>query len=104
MRNLISEQESGSKTVDKFCRRHKISTNKFYYWKKKLKTDRPNESGHANAATEPAAPFFPVTFPAIDKMTATEKIELYFPSGLRASLPVSSSPAAIKTILELCGY
>jgi hypothetical protein len=103
MSNLIKKQASGTRTVAEFCRRHGIKPGKFFYWKRKMKDLRIRPARHSQPQRSSGGAFIPVTLPTSRGVEHTEKIELHFPSGLRACIPTSTGMAALKTILKACG-
>jgi len=103
MQHLIAKQADGGKSVVEFCRTHKILPTKFYYWKRKLKSHNQKKTENFKATNKSSSPFIPISFSAMHSPDSSEKIELQFPSGLRVSFPVSTTPAIVKTIIKTCG-
>ena len=103
MSRLIKQQSSGTQTVTEFCRGHRIKPGKFFYWKRKLKELGSSPASNSRPLSSAGRAFIPVALPASQAVEHTEKIELHFPSGLRACISTSSSMAALKTILKTCG-
>ena len=100
--HLVKKQAEGNLTVAEFCRRHQIKPHKFFYWKKKIR-EREEKPGNYSKADFSPAPFIPIAIPAMAGGKFTDKIELHFPSGLQARIPVSARPEAIRSIIKACG-
>jgi len=53
--------------------------------------------------SKPHEAFIPIALPAISDTELSDKIELHFPSGLRAYIPASTGTTALKAIIKTCG-
>jgi hypothetical protein len=103
MASLIKKQAAGTQTVTEFCRMHRIKLSKFFYWKKKMKERGKSPTGDSQSPNGSAGSFIPISLPAVHSTELADKIELHFPSGLRACIPVSTGTAALRTIINACG-
>jgi hypothetical protein len=104
MSNLIKKQAAGSLTVTEFCQRHRIKPSKFFYWKNKMKECGKSPARDSQSPNGSAGGFIPISLPGMHRNTEFgDKIELYFPSGLRACIPASTGEAVLKTIIKACG-
>ena len=102
MPKLVKKQAAGNLTIADFCRRHQIRPNTFFYWKKKLRENGKSDSGDSHNLTRSSG-FVPITLSSTQDNSLPDKIELYFPTGIRASIPVSAGSNAIHTIIRACG-
>ena len=103
MRNLISKQADGNQSIIEFCLSHKILPTKFYYWKRKLKSNNRKKAEKFTATNKSPNAFIPISLPAMHNPDNSEMIELQFPTGLRVCIPTSTGPAVVKTIIKAGG-
>lgn len=103
MPRLIKKQAAGNQTVAEFCQSHHIKPHKFFYWKRKIKERGKNSTKDVRSTSKPHEAFIPISLPAISDTELSDKIELHFPSGLRAYIPTSTGTTALKAIIKTCG-
>lgn len=103
MSRLIKKQAADTRTVAEFCRQHRIKTGKFFYWKRKIDELETRHEEKCQSQSVSASPFIPIALPSARERGHVEKIELIFPSGVRACIHSSTGLAALETILQTCG-
>ena len=103
MPHLVKRQMAGNLTIAEFCRRNKIKPNRFLYWKKKMKEHGKTPTGYSHYPNGSAGAFIPISLPGVHRTELADKIELHFPSGLRACIPASTGTAALRAIIKACG-
>ena len=72
---------------ENFCQEYGISVHKLDYWRRKVKKGSSGSS----------------SFIALDLKSSpsTERIELYYPNGIRAVVPVSTPLAVLQKLLKI---
>lgn len=72
---------------ENFCQEYGISVHKLDYWRRKVKK-RPSEIS---------------SFVALDLKSepSTDRIELYYPNGIRAALPISTPFSVLDKLLKI---
>lgn len=85
MFRLCHEYETSGKKREVFCREKDISLSRFAYWRSRyLAKEKQDEEG-----------FVPIT-PQVES-----GIDIYFPNGVRISLPPGSPVSDLKTLIGL---
>ncbi len=80
-RNTLARWEASGLPVQTYCRRHRLSQARFYYWRKEL-AQRPEEQAEPAHRAMAAAAFVPVR---LAEATAG-RMEIVLPSGHRIRL------------------
>jgi hypothetical protein len=114
-RRVILRQRSAPIPLTQFCRQMGVSTQKFYYWRQRLRDIEAASSGSlitpsgslqsaSTVSRDAAAPFLPVSI--IDRSTTTE-LEIELANGctvrLKGSVDVGLLQTAIRAAGELNG-
>jgi hypothetical protein len=105
-RELIGRQHEGGETVARFCAREGVSVDRFYWWKRTLKTaSRRSRPGHGRSAAshvragegnQATQSFVPVRLPF---STPASPIELVHPDGWVVRVPAGFDPQSLCQIL-----
>ena len=105
-RELIGRQHERDETVARFCARQGVSVDRFYWWKRTLKSpSRRSKPGPGRAAASPVrageghqatTSFVPVRLPF---STTAPPIELVHPDGWVVRLPAGFDPQSLCQIL-----
>lgn len=98
MPDLVRKQQAGNLTIAEFCRRHRIRLSKFFYWKKKMKKSKEITIDKSQTDTCSSSTFLPISLP----VSRGPGVELVFPSGLKAVIPVTIRPDSLKSIIKAC--
>ena len=88
MYSLIESWKSSGLTQRNFCASHAVKPSGFSYWLKRY------EERETPSTVSPFREFIP-------EQHVLDKIEIIYPNGVRLSLPTSSSPESIRSLLRI---
>jgi hypothetical protein len=86
---LIEQQQSSHLGVAEFCRKHRIKKWTFWYWRKKLATNKKSKARRSPISKGNLPAFYPVSCTPLEKASPGESVELSYPSGIRIKFPLS---------------
>ncbi len=92
MGRLFSGFSESGLTVSGYCKRHRVTQAKYYYWRRKLKAVFPAPGD------DPQPSFVQVSRLALSNETG---YELFLPDGLRLKIPVGFNRESLTTLLSV---
>lgn len=102
MRRLIKQHQDGNLSTTKFCRRHRVKTWVFRYWRRKLSIELAVKSYPISTQGAGQPGFLPVTIdPAPSSPTNQQQsIEIHYPSGMVIKFPPSLEINQLRHFIE----
>jgi len=86
---LIEECYASGKTKKNFCEEKGISLHKFYYWRRKYKTNQNSSEKR----------FIPVSIR--QQAGSVREIKMHFPNGVMLELPAGTSLVQLRAMISL---
>lgn len=87
---LMEKQDKGSLSAASFCSKHQMNISVFNYWRIKYKKEQNTLSQIPKNKPQPKnTTFHPITLSERPLPYPEDKIEIFYPSGIRMSLPSS---------------
>ena len=96
-RQFVEHRRSG-KSIAEFCRRRRIPTHQFHWWKRRL-TLRDDRDEGGQAETDPG--FVPVRLPVFSSSAGL--IEVVHPSGCVVRIPPGFDTDSLRRVLDTLG-
>lgn len=99
MYHAIEKWQGSGLSQVKFCKQERLSVKAFYYWLRKYRTEKIKAVPSQNNST-----FIPLSLSATGNIEPVlqpgERIELFFPNGVRLNCPAGIEVAQLKTLIK----
>lgn len=99
MYHAIEKWQGSELSQVKFCKQEELSTKAFCYWLRKYRSEKAKSVPAENNST-----FIPVSLSGtgnnVSVLQAGQRIELFFPNGVRLNCPAGIEISQLKTLIK----
>jgi hypothetical protein len=107
---MMRQQEGSGLSISAFCRKQEVAEGSFFYWRRKLTTQRPQQESspkdksprQSRPRKSTVAKFVPVDIPT-PSVRSGGSCEVVLPNACRIIMPIQCDAGWLREILEVLG-